>query len=189
MRPGGPLVRFAEAFQAAADRLAVAGAWFAAACVVALTGLVLLEILVAALARLVPAMPATIHVGWEYSGYLMGAAFLSGAAFTLRAGLQIRVEILLRAGGPGLRRGLETVATLIGALVTLFLTRALVELGWRTWSFGEVSQDSFTPLWIPQACLAAGMALLALQMTARLATLLAGGAPSRPELGAPSAID
>lgn len=177
------------ALQAAADRLAILGGWLAASCVAALTGLVLAEIMVALLARLIPAMPASIHIGWDYSGYLMGAAFLLGAALTLRAGVQIRVEILLRAAGGRLARGLEVVASLVGALVTLFLARALVALAWRTWSFGEVSQDSLTPLWIPQAVLAFGAVLLALQMLARLLTCLLGGAPARPELGAASAIE
>lgn len=181
--------RAVAAFQALADRLALIGAWFAAACVAALAGLVLTEILVALLARLIPTMPASIQVGWEYSGYLMGAAFLSGAALTLRAGQQIRVEVVLRAAGPRLARILETVASLVGALVSLFLARALVELAWRTWSFGEVSQDSLTPLWIPQAALAFGAVLLALQMVARLANALVGCPLHRPELGAGGGIE
>jgi TRAP-type mannitol/chloroaromatic compound transport system, small permease component len=184
-----PGARVAAAAQAAADRLAVAGAWLAAACVVALTGLVLTEIGVALLGRLVPGMPSSIHFGWEYSGYLMGASFLLGAGLTLRAGLQIRVEMLMRAGSARFARALETAASLIGAGVAIFLAMALVTLARRTWRFGEVSQDTFTPLWMPQAVLAFGAVLLALQLCARVLTCLAGQPANRPELGASTAIE
>ena len=80
-----------------ADGLSLAAAFLAAACIVTLTGLILAEIVVAFLARFFAGMPAGIGIGWEYSAYLMGGAFMLGSGMTLRAGQQIRVELLLRA--------------------------------------------------------------------------------------------
>jgi TRAP-type mannitol/chloroaromatic compound transport system permease small subunit len=177
------------AVQAAADGLSLAGAYMAAACVVLLTMLVLVEIAVALLARLIPSMPSSIHIGWEYSGYLMGASFLLGAGMTLRAGQQIRVEMLMRAGGWRFAVEFESLSSGVGVLVTAFLAVALVRLTLRTYGFEEVSQDSLTPLWIPQAVLSLGAVILALQMAARFITSLSGQRVDRPELGASTAIE
>lgn len=177
------------ALQRAADRLSVAGALLAAACIVALTFLVLAEILVAMLSKFIPSMPSSIHVGWEYSAYLMGASFLLGAGMTLRAGLQIRVEMLMRAGHGRYARALEGLSSALGSAVSLFMAYTLVEFTLRTYRFGEVSQDSLTPLWIPQAVLAFGAIILALQMIARTLTCIAGQPVDRPDLGAATAIE
>ena len=183
-RRGGPAVLYGTA-----DLLARTGGWVAAACILSLTGLVLAEILVAFLARFIASMPSGIGIGWEYSAYLMGASFLLGSGMTLRAGLQLRVEILLRAGQRRFATALELVSALLGSVVCLFLAVNLIRLTWRTYGYGEVSQDSFTPLWIPQSVLAIGASILALQMIARLMAALLGGPLERPEIGATTAIE
>lgn len=185
-----PSIRQAiAALQRAADLIARVGAWAATACILCLTGLVLAEILVAFLARFIPSMPSGIHVGWEYGAYLMGASFLLGAGMTLRAGLQLRVEILLRLGRGRLARPLEIVSAAVGSAVCVFLAVTLARMTLRTWGYGEVSQDSFTPLWIPQAVLTAGAAMLALQMVVRLLAAVAGVALERRDIGAAAAIE
>jgi len=177
------------ALQRAADRLATLGAMIAAGCIVGLTVLVLAEVAVALLSRVIPAVPNSIHVGWEYSAYLMGASFLLGAGMTLRAGQQIRVEMLMRAGHGRYARGLEAASSAVGTIVTALLAYTFVLFALRTYSFGEVSQDSLTPLWIPQAVLALGAVILSLQMTARMLCSLAGRQVDKPELGAATAIE
>ncbi|MCG5480673.1 MAG: TRAP transporter small permease [Ensifer alkalisoli] len=147
------------------------------------------EIAVATLSKIMPVVPNSIHVGWEYSAYLMGASFLLGAGMTLRAGLQIRVEMLMRAGHGRFARLLEIFSSALGSAVSAFLAYALIQLSLRTYRFGEVSQDSFTPLWIPQAVLAFGALILALQMIARTLSCLVGQPVDRPELGAATAIE
>jgi TRAP-type C4-dicarboxylate transport system permease small subunit len=137
----------------------------------------------------VSSVPSGIGIAWEYSAYLMGGAFLLGSGMTLRAGQQIRVELLLRAGGGRFARVLEMASCVVGSLVTVFLAYTLVELALRTYGFGEVSQDSFTPLWIPQAVLALGAVILALQMLARTVASFVGAPVDRPDLGAATAIE
>lgn len=175
--------------QDTADLLSRIGGWIAAGCILALTGLVLTEIVVAFLARFIPGMPSGIGIGWEYSAYLMGASFLLGSGLTLRAGLQLRVEILLRAGKRRFAAALEILSSAIGAVVCVYLAVNLIRLTLRTWGYGEVSQDSFTPLWIPQAVLAAGATILAVQMVIRFLAAILGHALEKSAIGAATAIE
>ncbi len=162
---------------AAADGVAVMGGWLAAACLAALVLLISAEIVVAAASRIFPSLPGDIPITWEYSAYLMGAAFLLGAAVTLRAGGHIRVALVMSRLAPGPQRILETVTALLGSAVTVFFAWSLVLFAWRSFTSGQVSGSSFTPLWIPQAALALGAVLLAIQMAARLVRCLIGLAP------------
>lgn len=180
---------FAAALQGAADRVSLAGAWLAGGCIAALTLLVLIDTILAFVSRYVPSVPSGTGVGWEYSAYLMGAAFVLGAGLTLRAGLQLRVELLISAGKGRMAWALELFAAALGSAVTVALTLWLARFTFRTYGYGEVSQDSFTPLWIPQSVLTIGMGVLAFQMVARLATCLTGGPLNKPELGVASAIE
>lgn len=182
-------VRPLAVLEGIADGLSLAAAFLAAACIVALTGLILAEIGVAFVARFIPSVPSGIGIAWEYSAYLMGGAFLLGAGMTLRAGQQIRVELLLRASGGKYAHALELVSCLVGSLICGFLAYTLVQYTLRTFRFAEVSQDSFTPLWIPQAVLALGAIVLALQVITRTLVCLLGGRVDRPELGAATAIE
>lgn len=79
---------FAAALQGAADIAALAGAWVAGLCIAALTVLVLVDTIMAFLSRYIPALPSGTGIGWEYSAYLMGSAFVLGSGLTLRAGLE-----------------------------------------------------------------------------------------------------
>ncbi len=181
--------RFAAALQGAADVVSIAAAWLAGLCIASLTILVLTDTLLAFISRHFPTIPSGTGVGWEYSAYLMGAAFLLGAGLTLRAGLQLRVEVLLSVGKHRLARTLELFASALGSGVTVFLTVGMAQFTMRTYGYGEVSQDSYTPLWIPQLVLTIGLAVLAFQMIARLMTGIASGTLNKPELGVISSID
>ena len=81
--------------------------WMGAGCLLALTLLMLAEVIVRALSNFIPAVPASIPVAWEWSSYLMAATFTFGAAMTLRAGGHIRVTLLLANAPPALKRLLE----------------------------------------------------------------------------------
>lgn len=172
-----------------ADGIAVVAAFLAAACILALTGLILTEITVAFFARFVPSMPSGIHIGWEYSAYLMGGAFMLGAGMTLRAGQQIRVELLLRAGARKYARVCEIASCFVGTATTVFLAITMSQLTMRMFASGEASQDSFTPLWMPQAALTVGAIILAIQMVLRLLASLMDAPVEHPELGAATQIE
>lgn len=175
--------------QRAADAVSLFGAWMAGLCIVGLTLLVLIDTALAGLSRLIPAVPNGTGIGWEYSAYLMGAAFLLGSGMTLRSGLQLRVELALSPKRKTLTRVLETISAALGTIITSSLALWLFQFTYRTWTYGEVSQDSFTPLWIPQLVLSIGAAVLAVQMIARFVTCLSGGQLNNPNLGATSTIE
>ncbi|MGL4494597.1 MAG: TRAP transporter small permease subunit, partial [Beijerinckiaceae bacterium] len=156
------------AFRRAADRVAVAAAMVAVLCLAALVALVTAEIAMGLASKLFRNLPPGIGIAWEYSSYLMGVSFLMGSGLTLRAGMHIRVELLLRAGNGRHARFFEIVAALIGTLFTALLAWSLVKFTMQSFTSGQVSGDSLTPLWIPQAALSAGAAVLFLQMALRL---------------------
>lgn len=186
---GSPVTGPSAMLYSIADGIALVAAFLAAGCIVALTGIILAEIVVAYIARFVPAMPSGIGIGWEYSAYLMGGAFMLGAGLTLRVGQQIRVELLLRAAGGRFAHLCEVASCLLGSAVTLFLAYGMGQLAIRMFNSGEVSQASFTPLWIPQGLLTAGAVILALQMVVRTFACLSGSPFQRPDLGADIQIE
>jgi TRAP-type C4-dicarboxylate transport system permease small subunit len=156
----------------AIDRLGRLDGWIGAACLAALTCFLLAEVGVRALSGIFPWVPGTIPVAWEYSSYLMAACFTFGAAMTLRAGGHIRVTLVLGRLGPGGRRILEFWAALVATCFTGFLAYAMVRFAWASFGRGATSMASNTLLWIPQAIIAFGIVLLALQFLAR--TIQAG---------------
>jgi len=149
------------------DMLGRLDGWLGAACLAALTCLMLGEVLVRTLSDFFPWVPADIPVAWEYSSYLMAAAFTFGAAMTLRAGGHIRVTLVLARVRPAVRRWLETALAGLGVGFTGFLAMAMVNFTWRSYSAGQVSISSESPLWIPQALVTFGICLLVLQFVAR----------------------
>jgi TRAP-type C4-dicarboxylate transport system permease small subunit len=156
------------------ERLGRLDGWIGAACLVALTLLMLAEITVRALSNFISWVPADIPVAWEYSSYLMAACFTFGAAMTLRAGGHIRVTLILGRLEPPARRWFEFGASLIAFLFTGYLASAMVRFAWEAFDRGQTSISSGAPLWIPEAVIAFGMVLLSLQFLARTLQALLG---------------
>lgn len=156
------------------DRIGRLDGWLGAACLAALTLLMLAEILVRMLSSILPFVPADIPVAWEYSSYLMAATFTFGAAMTLRAGGHIRVSLVLARLGPGPRRALECAASLVAASFMSFFAWSMVKFAYASFDRGQTSLSSETPLWIPQAVVAFGFVLLALQFCARCLQAILG---------------
>jgi len=156
------------------DRLSRLDGWLGAGCLVTLTALMLAEVLLRALSNVFPWVPADIPVAWEYSSYLMAAAFTFGAAMTLRAGGHIRVTLVLARVTPATRRWMETVLAAMGVAFTGYLALAMINFTWRSFSSGQVSISSESPLWVPQALVTFGICLLVLQFVARFFQALLG---------------
>src|SRR6476469_3533474 len=123
----------------AIEKLARLDGWIGAACLVALTLLMLAEITVRALSNFFPWVPADIPVAWEYSSYLMAACFTFGAAMTLRAGGHIRVTLVLGRLEPPAQRLLEIFASLIATVFVGFLATAMARFAWTAFNAGQTS--------------------------------------------------
>jgi TRAP-type C4-dicarboxylate transport system permease small subunit len=156
------------------ERLGRLDGWIGAACLVTLTLLMLAEITVRALSNFFPWVPADIPVAWEYSSYLMAACFTFGAAMTLRAGGHIRVTLVLGKLAPPARRLMEIAASFVAMLFVGFLAIAMARFAWGAFERGQTSISSDTMLWIPEAVIAFGMVLLALQFVARFIQAVLG---------------
>lgn len=150
------------------DRLGRLDGWIGGGCLLALTLLMLSEITTRFLSNFLPFFPASISVAWEYSSYLMAASFTFGAAMTLRAGGHIRVTLLIGRAPPLVRRPLEILAAALGFAFMAFLTYSMIRFTWGSFSRGQTSVSSDTPVWIPQLFVTFGMLLLTLQFFARM---------------------
>src|SRR5437763_5411928 len=120
----------------AIEKLARLDGWIGAACLIALTLLMLAEITVRALSNFITWVPADIPVAWEYSSYLMAACFTFGAAMTLRAGGHIRVTLVLGRLRRPARRWLEVAASLVAAVFVGFLAIATARFAWGAFERG-----------------------------------------------------
>jgi C4-dicarboxylate transporter, DctQ subunit len=162
-RTGDPVGRALDAI----DALSMAGAWAAVVCILAILGLIVGEVVARNLFNY------SINFAWEFSAYFMGACFLLGAGYALRAGAQIRVNILITGVPDGAARIIDLLATLLSVAIVCYLSYALFELTWLSWVRSSKSvQASELPLWIPQLALALGAAIFALQLLARATRLV-----------------
>lgn len=137
-----------------------AAAVVAAALVVAMTGHILLEILLRLIGR-------STFVLDEMVGYAVaGATFLSlGYAFEHSA--LVRVGLLIdRLSGPK-RRALDLLCGLVTCVITAAIARVIAKTALRSFERGRTSSSvAEIPLWIPEAICAAGLAIFALQVAA-----------------------
>ena len=109
------------------DELSMWGAWLAAFCILSILGLIVAEVLARNLFNY------SLYFAWEFSAYLMGAAFLLGAAYALLAGAQIRVNVLLENVPRPVSRFFDLFGTVCGVLIAAYLTYALGELTWLSY--------------------------------------------------------
>jgi TRAP-type mannitol/chloroaromatic compound transport system permease small subunit len=149
------------------DTLGRIDGWVGAACLLGLTSLMVSEVIVRTISNVFGIGPGTVPNAWEYSSYLMAAAFTFGAAMTLRGGGHIRVTVLLGNAGPGLKRFLEIFSSSAAFLAVSYLTVAMAIFTWNSFARGQVSISSGTIVWPPMALVTFGMALLALQFLGR----------------------
>ncbi|WP_377811461.1 TRAP transporter small permease (plasmid) [Azospirillum sp. A29] len=111
----------------------------------------------------------------EACGYLVVAMVMAGSAEALRTGHHIRIDLILGFVGPRGRRWLDAWSN----LAVLVFAVLLVRTGWHTAAF-SYDFDAFSsgqlelPLWIPQAALPIGAALLGIVAFAKLINALAG---------------
>ena len=158
----------------AIDKLAKLDGWLGALCLVLLCSLMIAGIAVRTLSTMVIWFPKDIPIAWEYSSYLMAVTFTFGAALTLRAGGHIRVRLLLSNAPPAIVRLLEAISAAAGFGFATFFAVAMTKFSYRSFVTDERSLASSTPLWIPQAIVAFGAVLLALQLLARLGQVCLG---------------
>ena len=145
------------------EGLSLAGGWLAAAAILGILALVTLEVVLRTI------FGFSTQVSDEFSGYLNVAAIYFGLAYALKEGAFVRVEPVYKAlRGPAAIavRWVIVVASLAYMAVTAWYFLHYAIGNFRS---GVVSTNfSQTPLWIPQAFIVLGSALLVLQLAAYL---------------------
>jgi TRAP-type C4-dicarboxylate transport system permease small subunit len=118
----------------------------------------------------------------DLASFSLTAASFLALAPTLRAGVHIRMTLLLRRAPPAWRRTLELGCLAFGAAVTGYFAFHVVEMAWDAYRYGEMSMGTLPiPLWIPQAGMALGVIVLGVAFADELVQVARSGAPSYPE--------
>ncbi|WP_137389017.1 TRAP transporter small permease subunit [Rhodoligotrophos defluvii] len=155
-----------------------AGAVIAAILVVAMTGHILLEILLRV------AFSRSTYVLEEFVGYGIAGASFMALAYTLETEGHIRVNLLLtRLGDSPLRKLVELLCIGTSFALTLFLCLYFWRSISRNWARGAVSETiAQVPLWIPEGFVLLGLGIFALQLVARALRVLVGSPSPRASL-------
>lgn len=99
----------------------------------------------------------------EISGYLLAAAAFLGLAGALRAHAHVRVTLVLLSVPAGLRRGMEVASGVLGVAASGYFAWRAALMVHDSWQFADVSYGMIAfPMWLPQAPMALGLAVLTL---------------------------
>ncbi|OLO02707.1 TRAP transporter small permease [Salinicola socius] len=163
------------------------GAWGAAACMLAICGLVTFQVLLRCLDAVL-VMGGASRLGYEISGVseiasylLVGATFLS-LAYTFTHYAHIRVTLVIARLPAAIQVWCEVACLAIALALSALLSWEMIGLIRESLDYGDVSSGLMAiPLWIPQTVLVVGLALLCLAILEALSNTLrqAVTAPSR----------
>lgn len=148
----------------AVEGLSTLGAFLSAVCMLLITGLILVEIVMRAVAG------ASTLIASEYSGYLLVALVTCGFGYTLKENGFIRITIIWTRLSPKRRNQVEIG---IGCMALAIATYACWKTGLlalESYQLG-ISADSIseTPIWIPQSIIPMGFFVFTLQLAAYVA--------------------
>jgi C4-dicarboxylate transporter DctQ subunit len=111
---------------------------------------------------------APISGAEEVMNFLMVALVFLGAGAVAYDGTHINMEILIDRLPPPLRDAFKAFAQLAAIAVAIVIITLGIPIVRHLGEFNERSQAANVPLWIPQATVPIGLALLALGAAARL---------------------
>lgn len=170
--------------RAALDRLYVISGWLAAACLVliaVMVGVQLVGRIVDGLMRLagVRAYGFIVEGLAEIAGYLLVASSLLALAPTLKAGIHIRVTILLQALGSRARWAFELGAVGTSLAFSAYMAWRVFLLTVDSWRFHEVSHGLVPlPLAYPQAAMFVGLVIFTIALLDEFIVVARSGRPS-----------
>jgi len=108
----------------------------------------------------------------EYAGYLVILILITGLGWALNGGAHIRVSLVADRLAAPWRQRLDLAASLIGLMVSAFLTFAIWDFALTTALRGTLSYfPSQTPLALPQLLMTVGPTTLVLAFIARIIRL------------------
>lgn len=153
----------------ALDALYLISGVLAALCLIAILGLIVVQMLARWTGEVFPGAP-------DYASYAMAAASFLAFANALNKGAHIRVSIVLNALPPVGKRLLDIWCFAIGAAVMWYFVYYAQKFVYWSWKFKDVSQgQDRTELWMPQSLMLAGAVILAIALTDNLLSLIFKG--------------
>ncbi|WP_322865042.1 TRAP transporter small permease [Aquicoccus sp. G2-2] len=158
-----------RALRSGLDFLYLAAGVASAVCLIAILGLIVVQMLARWTGEVFPGAP-------NYAGYAMAAASFLAFANTLNRGSHIRVSILLNSVPDAARRWLDIWCFSLGAAIMWYFTWNAQKFVYWSWKFHDVSQgQDKTALWIPQSLMLVGAVVLAIALTDHLIHVLFTG--------------
>lgn len=162
----------------AIDAICKAAANVAAAVVVLIAALAILDIVLRAF------FDFGLTFALEYESYALGIVMFAASGWALRHGAHIRVGLLVNLLPRRGRHSADLAATAFSLGISGYVSVAIIRYAIATAERGTVSiQISQTPLIYPQALFAASVCTITLALLARLVRLLIGEAPELSDSG------
>lgn len=158
-----------HALRRALDGLYLLSGILAACCLVAILGLIVVQMLARWTGEVFPGAP-------DYAGYAMAAASFLAFANALNRGSHIRVSILLNAVPDKVRRILEIWCFGVATAVMWYFVYYAQKFVYWSWKFNDISQgQDRTALWMPQSLMLLGAGILAIALTDHLLHVIIKG--------------
>jgi TRAP-type C4-dicarboxylate transport system permease small subunit len=164
------------------DGLYVGAGYLAGLNIVALTGVVIAQIVGRFLHFIVPSVA-------QMSGYFMCGTIFLALAHTLGEGEHIRVELLLNRLPARLRLRAEGVLLFVAICITGYFAFYVTHLAWESYITGDRSDGLVgIPYAIPQGAMAAGLILFCIRLIDEFVRLFTG-CPAYIEANERKALD
>ena len=104
----------------------------------------------------------------EVASFLQVLLIFGGAAYTFRVGGHVRVDLVTGHVPPVVRAWLRVVTLALGVVLLAIVIWVTTQSAATAYRYGRVSAVMLYPLWLPMACIPAGLALMALAMVVAL---------------------
>jgi TRAP-type C4-dicarboxylate transport system permease small subunit len=104
----------------------------------------------------------------EVASFLQVLLIFGGAAYTFRVGGHVRVDLITNHARPAARAWMRVVTLLLGVVFLAIVIWVTTQSAAAAFRYGRVSAVMLYPLWLPMACIPAGLALLGLAMAIAL---------------------
>jgi TRAP-type mannitol/chloroaromatic compound transport system permease small subunit len=115
----------------------------------------------------------------EIAGYLLAGASFLALAGTLKAGIHVRMTMVIDNLGTTARRIVDLAGLALGAVFSGYMTWHVAQLVRDSWTFGEVSGGVVAvQLAYPQAVVAIGLLILTVAFIDELVITILHGNPS-----------
>lgn len=155
------------------SRLYAVSAFAGGLCLVAITLVVLIQIVGRMFGILVP-------VASEFAGYLLAGTIFLTIPYAFREGAHVRITLLQARLAPAMARRLEVLCLAVCLAVTVYVAWYATLGVWDSYRFNDRAMGLFaTPVYIPKTVMALGFWLTGVALVHRLVELIAGGEGAR----------